>query len=222
MGAGLKTGDGIVSGRRVAVRSTACVQAARAKKSALSVRNHSVKLVRERKESSCGYRIGRFQLVSGFVVSKFGSVAVLHIRLRPVDAERGFGVPLSVLVLVFDVAGGAGRALLARGTLCGFEGRLVGGEGLGENVADRVGPALVVPDDLVGHMHHRSISLPSAFTPETTSVSPARFARVQRAAGIRAGTSPWSRPCRVHDRKGRAHARPSDSDAVQAGTGPCK
>src|SRR5581483_654303 len=205
-----------------AVRSAAYVQAARAKKSALSVRNHSIKLVRERRESSCAAMQDEMWRTAGFLVVEALLRRILHIRLRPVDAERGFGVPFAPLVLVFDVAGGAGRALLARGALRGFERRLVGGEGLGENVADLVGPALVVPDDLVGHMHHRSISLPSAFTPETTSVSPARFARVQRAAGIRAGTSPWSRPCRAHDRKGRAHARPSDSDAVQAGTGPCR
>jgi len=45
--------NGIVSGRRVAVRSAACVQAARAKKLALSVRNHAMKLVREMCVSSC-------------------------------------------------------------------------------------------------------------------------------------------------------------------------
>jgi hypothetical protein len=84
------------------------------------------------------------------------AVGVLHVGLRPVAAARGLAVPAAVLVLPFDRLRAAGDALLGGSAPRGGERLGVGRKRLGEHAADRVGPAVVVADDLVGDVGHRS------------------------------------------------------------------
>src|SRR6185437_14277683 len=57
-------------------------------------------------------------------------------------------------VLILDRAGLAGDALLPGGSFGGGVGGLAGGEGLGKDVADLIGPSAVMLDDGVNDMAH--------------------------------------------------------------------
>src|SRR5690242_11246029 len=99
------------------------------------------------------YRLSNFRRLYS---SRSALAAVLYIRLGPVAAGGGFGAPFAVLVLVFDDVGLAGRALFLRGPSRRRERGRVGGKRLRERAVRLIGPALVVPDDLIGHVCHRS------------------------------------------------------------------
>ena len=70
-------------------------------------------------------------------------------------AGCGLGVPLAVRGLVHDDLGTPGGALLGGGAPGGCECRAMGGEGFRKHAVERVSPAAVVLDDLVGDLCHR-------------------------------------------------------------------
>src|SRR3954452_21627126 len=80
--------------------------------------------------------------------------SVLDVRLGSIAASREFVVPATVLVLPGDARGLARHDLLpCRAFRCSV-GIIVGGEGLGEDVAHLVGPSAVMFDDLVADLGH--------------------------------------------------------------------
>src|SRR3954447_967731 len=82
---------------------------------------------------------------------------VHHVGLRPVAAFGALSVPLAAFVLVFDGLACARHPLLGGGTFGGAQGRVVARKSLGEHVAELVGPAAVVLDDVVFHFRHSSL-----------------------------------------------------------------
>src|SRR3954470_19920719 len=80
--------------------------------------------------------------------------SALDVRLGPIAPSREFVVPATVLVLPGDARGLARHDLLpCRAFRCSV-GIIVGGEGLGEDVAHLVGPSAVMFDDLVADLGH--------------------------------------------------------------------
>src|SRR3954452_5646824 len=80
--------------------------------------------------------------------------SVLDVRLGSIAASREFVVPATVLVLPGDARGLARHDLLScRAFRCSV-GLIMGGEGLGEDVAHLVGPSAVMFDDLVADLGH--------------------------------------------------------------------
>src|SRR3954452_19525669 len=80
--------------------------------------------------------------------------SVLDVRLGSIAASREFVVPATVLVLLGDARGLARHDLLpCRAFRCSV-GIIVGGEGLGEDVAHLVGPSAIMFDDLVADLGH--------------------------------------------------------------------
>src|SRR5689334_13609343 len=81
--------------------------------------------------------------------------AVLDVGLGAIGAARGFAVPIALRVLPLDAFARAGNTLLG-GSVARRGQRLgMGGERFGEDAVDRIGPAVVVADDLVGDVRHR-------------------------------------------------------------------
>src|SRR3954454_22974559 len=88
------------------------------------------------------------------LVKTLSAHSSLDVRLGPIAASREFAVPATVLVLPGDARGLARHELLpCRAFRCSV-GIIVGGEGLGEDVAHLVGPSAVMFDDLVADLGH--------------------------------------------------------------------
>src|SRR4051794_19369567 len=83
-----------------------------------------------------------------------GRSSALDVRLGPIAASREFVVPATVLVLPGDARGLARHDLLPCRAFRSSVGLIVGGEGLGEDVAHLVGPSAVMFDDLVADLGH--------------------------------------------------------------------
>src|SRR5215213_8287957 len=80
--------------------------------------------------------------------------SALDVRLGPIAASREFVVPATVLVLPGDARGLARHDLLPCRAFRSSVGLIMGGEGLGEDVAHLVGPSAVMFDDLVADLGH--------------------------------------------------------------------
>src|SRR5262249_32667737 len=85
---------------------------------------------------------------------RFCSIGIFDIGDRTIAAGSGLGMPATFFVLVLDCLRVTGYALLGRGRARRGKRRLVSGKRLRENTVDRVGPALVVPDDPICDMRH--------------------------------------------------------------------
>src|SRR5215831_1935359 len=82
------------------------------------------------------------------------SIRVLDVGVRTIAAGGGLGAPVAFLVLVFDRLRVPGHALLGGGRARRRKRRRVGRERLREHAVDRVGPAVVVADDVICDMRH--------------------------------------------------------------------
>src|SRR6185436_11281755 len=83
----------------------------------------------------------------------------LDVGFRPVIARSGLRVPSSVGGFVLDRLGAARHPLLGGCAPCGCQRRGAVRKRLGKHAVDRIGPAAVMFDDLVGHMGHRELAV---------------------------------------------------------------
>src|SRR5689334_12463606 len=88
------------------------------------------------------------------IQSEHALSAILDVGLRPIGAERKFGMPFAALVLVFDGLALPRLALLGGNAPRGFKRLLVRGEALREHTVDGVSPAVLVANHLVSHVCH--------------------------------------------------------------------
>jgi hypothetical protein len=79
---------------------------------------------------------------------------ILDLSIRPIVAAFVFFMPTPGAVFVLDPAALPWRSLFLRRTLSGSMCRFTGREGLGQDVADFIGPPAIMLDDFVGHMAH--------------------------------------------------------------------
>src|SRR5262249_32430592 len=82
------------------------------------------------------------------------SIRVLDVGSRTIPAGGRLGVPVPLLVFVFDDLRVRGRAWLGGGRAGRRKRRLVGRKRFREHAIDHVGPALVVADDLICDVGH--------------------------------------------------------------------
>src|SRR3954449_9037497 len=94
------------------------------------------------------------------------------VRLGPIAASREFVVPATVLVLPGDARGLARHNLLSCRAFRSSVGLIMGGEGLGEDVAHLVGPSAVMFDDLVADLGHEWLLCRSNQSPEPSEKVP--------------------------------------------------
>src|SRR5215831_11899506 len=80
--------------------------------------------------------------------------SILDVGLRPIIALGDLVVPMTVLVFVGNGGGLSGDDLLRRRALRRPPRHVVARKRLGKDVADSIGPAPVVLDDLVGDLAH--------------------------------------------------------------------
>src|SRR5690348_1308898 len=82
---------------------------------------------------------------------------ILDLRVRAVVAAFLFLMPVAGIVLVFDRGLSAWRALLGGCSRRGGMGCAAGGEGLGKDIADLVGPSAVMLDNGVSDTAHGAL-----------------------------------------------------------------
>src|SRR5262249_24460000 len=79
---------------------------------------------------------------------------VVELGVGTIRAFRNLLVPVAGLVLVFDSFGGAGVTLALGGGRGGGVSVPMSWEGFRQHVANLIGPAAIVLDDLVNHLRH--------------------------------------------------------------------